>query len=69
MMDAYPEELYDLRERVRKGEDVPPEEYAKIVEALRQNRKNAAKSGSKVKGPSKTGMRELTEDQLLNLFD
>lgn len=43
------EQLFDLRERVRKGEPVSPEEYGKIITALREERgkKPAAKPRAK----------------------
>ena len=46
--------LYDLREKVRKGEDVSPDEYAELLDDLRENRRTAAttKKSEKASKPS-----------------
>lgn len=47
--------LYDLRERVRKGEDVVAEEYEELLDDMREKRKLAPtkkSGGGKTKKPS-----------------
>lgn len=43
----------DLRDRIRKGEDVPPEELAEAIQRLRSNRRSAATTKKKAKADAK----------------
>ncbi len=58
--------LVDLKERVLKGEDIPPEEYSRIISDLREDRQAGAASGGSTK---KQISQEVAEKALNDLFD
>ena len=60
------EDLFDLREKVRQGEEVPAGDYAKIIDGLRKNRK--AKPASKSKKAAKPAGPLASMDNLSELF-
>lgn len=66
--DYGPDELYDLREKVRNGEDVSPEEYKAVVAALRQGRETTTKTKAKKAAAKKPTMAPEQIDDLLNSF-
>lgn len=60
-----PDDLYDLRERVRAGEKVSPEEYKSVVEALRRSREAGGSAASR----KKAAKPKVSQEQLDNLLD
>lgn len=61
MTETYSETLFDLREKVRKGEKISNEEYQMVIADLRKNRT--------VKTPPKKQKSEpISVDQLKDLF-
>lgn len=48
MTDAI-QELADLRSKVLSGVEVPPEEFRRVLDALREDRKSAAATTKKAK--------------------
>lgn len=59
------DDLFDLREKVRKGEHVTVEEYGRVVKSLREGREEASKGGTKAKAAAKPS---TIPDNLNDLF-
>lgn len=58
----------DLRDKIRRGEDIPPEELAEAIQRLRSNRKSAA-STKKKSGAKPSSLPDNLADLLLKNID
>jgi len=67
-MMAYETDLLDLRQKVLNGEDIPPEEYRKIIDAIREDRRAGAESAKSKAAKTKGKVTPLSDSEIDDLF-
>jgi len=63
------DDLIDLRARVLNGEDIPAEEYARVVENLRIHREAAAAKPKKTGNSGGKTKKQITQEQADAILD
>jgi len=66
----YERDLLDLRQRVLAGDDIPPEEYKRIIDAIREDRRAGAESAKTraAKTSGKAKVTPLSDSEIDDLF-